>query len=92
MSAANAAGEHGAVLGKNIYRPAVNFAEAGDDAIGWQLFFGHAEVRALGFRQHELFDESLGVQELADAFAGGKSPFGPLFCARLGIGVEGLLF
>ena len=49
VGAADAAGEHGAVLGVNINRPAVDLAEAGDDAVGRLASFRHAEVDCMAF-------------------------------------------
>ncbi len=78
MGAPDTAGEDGAVLGIHVDRPAVDFSESGNDAVGGQLLLRHAEVGALGFRQHEFFDEGTGVDEFVDAFAGSELPFGAL--------------
>jgi len=88
VGAADTAGEDRAVLGVNVNRPAVDLAEAGNDAVGRQFLFCHAEVDALSFREHELFDEGAGIEQLVDALASGKFAFGALLGSRLGIGVQ----
>ena len=88
VGAADAAGEDRAVLGVNVNRPAVDFAEAGNDAVGRQFLLRHAEVDALSFRQHELFDKGARVEQFVDALARGKFAFGVLLGGRLGIGVQ----
>ncbi len=92
MGAADAAGKHGAVLRVNVNGSAVDFAEAGDDSVGGQFLFRHAEVGALGFGEHELFDKTVRIEELLDALAGRKLAFGALPGGRLGIGFESGLF
>ena len=78
MRAADGAGQDRAVLRKDIDRTPVDLAEAGHDAVRRQLLFRHAEIRALGFRKHKLFDEAAGVQKRVDPLAGRELAFGAL--------------
>ena len=89
VGAADAAGQHGAVLGINIDRPALDLAEAGDDAVGRLAFFRHAEIAARRFREHEFLDEGAGIEQFVDALAGGELAFGALPGRRFRVGVEG---
>src|SRR5262245_41015714 len=70
MSAADGAGENHAVLRENVNWSAVNFSETGNNAVRGEFFLGHAEIRALRLRQHELFDEAAGIEKLVNALAG----------------------
>ncbi len=51
----------------------------------------HAEVRDLGLREHELLDETSGIEELVDPFSGREFALGMLLLGRLGFSLEGLL-
>ena len=89
VGAADAAGQHGAVLGVNINRPALDLAKAGDDAVGRLAFFRHAEIAARRFGEHEFLDEGARIEQFVDALAGGELAFGALPGRGLRVGVEG---
>jgi hypothetical protein len=86
---ADAAGEHRAILRKNVNRPAVDLAESRNHSVRRKFFFRHAEVCARGFRQHELLDKAAGIQELVDAVPGGEFPFGTLLGDGFRIAFDG---
>src|SRR5215468_11756312 len=76
MSTADGAGENRAVLRENVNWSAVNFSETGDNPVGGEFFLGHAEIRALCLRQHELFDKAPGIEKLVNALADRQLAFG----------------
>jgi hypothetical protein len=89
MSAADGAGEHSAILRKNVSRSAVNFSAAGDHTVGGQSFFRHAEIGALRLGEHELFDKAARIEKLLDALPGRELAVRALFCRDFWITLSG---
>ena len=81
-----------AILRENVDRSVVDLAESRYHSVRRELFLRHAEVGALGLRQHEFFDKAAGIEELVDAVPGGEFTFGALLGDGLGIASDGFLF
>jgi hypothetical protein len=75
VGATDGSGEHRAILRKNVDGATVDFAETRYHTIGRQFFFRHAEIGALGFGQHEFFDESARIEEFFDSLTRGQFAF-----------------
>src|SRR5215475_102705 len=92
MSATDGAGEKRAVLRENVNWSAVNFSETSHNAVRGEFFLGHAEIRALRFRQHELLDKAARIEKLVDALAGSQLAVGALLSCYFWIAFSSALF
>ena len=72
------AAEHGEVLRENIDQPAVDGARPGDDAVARDLLRLHPEVGAIMLDEHVIFFELAGIEQDAEALAGGQPTLGVL--------------
>ena len=88
MGAAHRPRQHRAVLGEQVHRPPVDAGEAAHHPIRGPAPLRHAEIRALGLGQHELFGEAARVHEPVDAFPGGELALAVLLVDGPGVAGE----
>ena len=72
------AAEHGEVLREDIDQAAVDRARAGDHAVARDLLLVHPEVGRIMLDEHVIFFEAAGIEQDAQALAGGQPALGVL--------------
>ena len=90
MGAAHGPRQHRAVLGEQVNRPPVDAGEAAHHPVRGPAALCHAEIRALGLGQHELFGEAARVHEPVDAFPGGELALAVLLVDGPGVALQDL--
>src|SRR5205823_3254528 len=66
------------VLREDVDQAAVDRAGAGDNTVTGYFLLRHPEVGAIVLDEHVIFFEAAGIEQHAEALAGGQPPFGVL--------------
>ena len=88
VGAAHRPGQHRAILGEQVHRPPVDPREAAHHPVRGPAPLRHAEVRALGLGQHELFREAARVHQPLDALPGRELALAVLLVDGAGVACE----